>query len=374
MNDVPDPRCACDDTFPGRHVLRLVRRSIERHRLDLHGLRVLTEAGVGYRRVTPVIAALAGAAEVYAVARDSVQTSRKEAEQQTQYLAGLAGVQDRVHVLPTRLQAPLAGVDIVTDLPGVRPIDEAIVRNVADTAAVTLMRSVAHWRTADVDVATCRRRAIAVAGVDEDGIDLFRYLGIEAVWGLLELGVEVVGATVLVAGDGPAYATVARGLAQAGARVLVAAPEGAGRISLYGGEKVSDGLGDAAARGRLAEADALVLCPSQPDVRTAGPGGWIDAATLTAAAPHLAVVSLAGELDRRGLAGAGLRSWPGAGAAAPHDLLPQPLIELHTAGLKVAEVMTRARRRGSSPLAAEQLAAAEAHAEQLPKDLGAPRR
>jgi len=34
----------------------------------------------------------------------------------------------------------------------------------------------------------------------------------------------------------------------------------------------------------------------------------------------------------------------------------------------------RARRRGSSPLAAEQLAAAEAHAEQLPKDLGAPRR
>jgi hypothetical protein len=46
---------------------------------------------------------------------------------------------------------------------------------------------------------------------------------------------------------------------------------------------------------------------------------------------------------------------------------------LHTAGLKVAEVMTRARRRGSSPLAAEQLAAAEAHAEQLPKDLGARR-
>src|SRR5665647_2584304 len=181
MNEVPDPRFACDDAFPGRHVLRLIRRAVERHRLDLHGLRVLTEAGVGYRRVTPAIAALAGAAEVYAVARDSVQSSRKEAERQTEYLARLAGV------------------DIVTDLPGVRPIDEAIVRNVADTAAVTLMRGVAHWRTADVDVATCRRGAIAVAGVDEDGIDLFRYLAMEAVWGLLQLGVEVVGATVLVA-------------------------------------------------------------------------------------------------------------------------------------------------------------------------------
>ena len=85
-------------------------------------------------------------------------------------------------------------------------------------------------------------------------------------------------------------------------------------------------------------------------------------------------MSLAGELDRRGLAGAGLRVLAGDGDAAARDLPPQPLIDLHTAGLKVGEVLTRARRRGSSPLAAEQLAAAEAHAEQLPKDLGAPRR
>lgn len=375
MNDVPDPRCACDDTFPGRHVLRLIRRSIERHRLDLAGLRVLTEAGVGYRRVAPAIAALAGAVEVYAVARDSVQSSRKEAEQQTEYLARLAGLQDRVHILPTRLQAPLAEVDIVTDLPGVRPIDEAIVRNIAATAAVTLMRSAGYWRAADVDVATCRRHGIAVAGVDEDAIGLYRYLPMEVVWGLLALGVEVVGATILVAGNGQAYAHVVRGLGQLGARVLVAAPESAGRIELYGGEKAGDGLGDEAVLGRLAEADALVLCPGSPGERWVGPGTVVDADRLAAAAPHLAVVGEEAESDLRALARAGLRCWPtGEGPGALFDLLPQPLIELHTAGLKVGEVMSRARRRGSSPLAAEQLAAAEAHAEQLPKDLGAPRR
>ena len=53
MSDATDPRDACDDRFPGRQILRLIRRAIERHRLDLTGLRVLTEAGVGYRRVTP---------------------------------------------------------------------------------------------------------------------------------------------------------------------------------------------------------------------------------------------------------------------------------------------------------------------------------
>jgi len=192
--------------------------------------------------------------------------------------------------------------------------------------------------------------------------------------GALQLGVEVVGATILVAGDGPACGKVTRGLAQAGARVLVAAPEGAGRISLYGGEKAGDGLGDAAARGRLAEADGLVLCPAQPDRRTIGAGAWMDAAELAATAPHLGVVSLAGEFDRHGLSGAGLRSWPGRRGPGVRRPAAATAHRAAHRRFKVGEALTRARRRGSSPLAAEQLATAEAHAEQLPKDLGTPRR
>ena len=60
MTQGPD-RDACDLRFPGLQALRLIRREIERTRLDLTGLRVLTEAAVGYRRLTPAIAALAGA-------------------------------------------------------------------------------------------------------------------------------------------------------------------------------------------------------------------------------------------------------------------------------------------------------------------------
>jgi len=371
MQPPADPSFACDDAFPGRHVLRLIRRAVERHRLDLGGLCVLTEAGVGYRRVTPVIAGLAGASAVYAVARDSYAAPRREAEEQTRHLCDLAGLGERVRIVANRLQAGLGEVDIVTDLPGVRPIDEAVLRNIAEGAAVTLMKGVAHWRAADVDAATCRRRGVAVAGVDEDGVDLYRFLPDVAVWGLLRLGVAVAGSVVVVAGDGPAWSKVARGLADAGARVLVAAPEGAGRVSLCGAAKVADALPQALADGVLGETDALVLCPADPEMRTIGPRGWIEAAALAAAAPHLAVVSLSGETDRHGLAGAGLRSWPGAGDPAPLEVLPAPLIEVHTAGLKVGEVMARARRRGSSSLAAEQAAAAEAHAELLPKDLTA---
>ena len=369
-----DERYACDSRFPGLQAIRLIHHAIAATRLDLKGLRVLSEAATGYRRITPVLAALAGADQVYAVGRDSARVSRREAEEQTAYFAGLARVEDRVQLLSTRLQAPLADVDLVTDLPGVRPVDEAIVRNVAETAAVSLMHGVARWRAGDVDVATCRRLGIAVAGVDEEAVGLYRYLPMGVVAGLLDLGVEVTGSTLVVAGQGPGYAHVVQALRRLGARVLVAAPETAGRIELFGGEKAGDGLGDEAVTGRLAEADALVLCHAEADERWVGPGAAADAAHLAAAAPHLAVVGLEAETDLRALTAAGLRCRPAGGSGDLFDLLPQPVVLLHAAGLRVGEVMTRARRRGSSPLAAEQLAAEEAHAEQLPKDLGTPRR
>ncbi len=357
----------------GPQVLRLIGLAIARHRLDLTGLRVLTEAGVGSRGITPVLAALAGA-EVYAVTRDTADGARLDAERETLRLASDALVSDRVHLISSRLQAPLSGIDIVTNLPAVRPIDETILRSVTDTAAVALMCGVAEWRSRDVDVAACRRLRIAVAGVDVDALNLHRYVPVAAMWGLLTLGVQVVEATVLVAGDGPACASAARGLARAGARVLVASPESAGRIALYDAEKAGDGLGDAGVHARLSEADALVLCAGRPDARLVGPGLGVDADELAARAPHLAVVNLSGELDRRALTAAGLRFWPSAGSGTPHDLLPQPLIDLHAAGLRVGEVLCRARRRGSSSPAAEELAATEAHAELLPKDLSALRR
>ena len=366
-------RYACDDRFPGPQIVRLIRRAIAQSRLDLKGLSVLTEASVGYRRVTSVVAALAGADQVYAVGRDSAQASRKEAEEQTAYFAAVAHVGDRVKLLSTRLQAPLAAVDVVTDLPGVRPIDESIVRNLAATAAVTLMRGTAHWRVADVDVATCRRHGIAVAGVDEEAVGLYRYLPQGVLAGLLELGVEVAGSTVVVAGEGPAHAYVVQTLARLGARVLVAAPETAGRIQLYGGEKAGDGLADDAVTGRLAESDALVLCPVASGERWVGPGARTDAARLAAIAPHLAVVGLDADADLRALSSAGVRCRPAGGPDGLFDLLPQAVVAQHTAGLRVGEAMTKARQRGSSPVAAEQLAAIEAHAELLPKDLSAAR-
>lgn len=363
-----------DAPRPSRpQVLRLIGLAISSHQVDLTGLTVLTGAGVGSRGITPVLAALAGA-EVYAVARDTVDGGRVDAQREVLQLARAALVESRVHVIASRLQAPLSGIDIVTNLPGVRPIDETILRSLTGTAAVTLMCGASGWRSSDVDVVGCRRLGIPVAGVDEGAVNLHRFTPAAAMWGLLVLGVHVIEATVLVAGGGLACASTVCGLARAGARVLAAMPESAGMIALYGAEKAGDRLAEASVLARLPEADALVLCAECPDTRFLGPGLGIDADGLAAMAPHMAVVNLSGELDRLALAGAGLRFWSAGGGGTPYDLLPQPLIALHAAGLKVGEVLTRARRCGSSAPAAEELAAAQAHAQPLPKDLSALRR
>ena len=371
---VTDSRFACDGRFPGLYVVRLAERAIARHELDLQGMTVLTEAATGYYRATATVAALAGAA-VVAVARDSDFGTREEAHEQTAYLARLAGVQDRVSFVGSKLQAPLDTVDVVTNLAGVRPIDESVIRSLPETAVVSLMFAVADWRPTEVDAVGCRRAGIAIAGVDEDGIDLFRYTALRVAWFLLSLGVEIVGSTLLFAADGIVYPKVARVFAQMGARVLVAGPDGPGRVSLCGAEKVGDGLGDTEVRRLLPEVDALLTFTAQPETELVGASAVISAAELAALAPHLAVVVYNGRVDRRGLEEAGLRVFPESDPGGGHtartigELVPAPVIELHTAGLRVGEVMARARRRGSSPLAAEELAAEIAHGDLFPKEL-----
>ena len=351
-------RYACDARFPGLQTVRLIRRAIESTRLDLKGLRVLTEASVGYRRITPVLAALAGADEVYAVGRDSAAPRARRPRSRRRTSPSSRASARACKLLSTRLQAPLDAVDVVTDLPGVRPVDESIIRNVAETAAVSLMRGAAHWRAADVDVATCRRHGIAVAGLDEEAVGLFRYVPQGVLAGLLDLGVEVAGSTIVVAGEGPAVR-----LRRAGARPprRARARGGAGDRRPHRPVRRREGRRRARRRRRRRPARRGGRARALPGgLRRRGPSAPARPRTRRASRRPRRTSPSWGwtpRADLRALGAAGLRCRPAGGPDGVFDLLPQAVVAQHAAGLKVAEVMTRARRRGSSPLAAEQLAA-----------------
>jgi len=137
---------------------------IERTRLDLRPARV-TEAAVGYRRLTPVLAALAAPTRCtpWGAQRDA---SRKEAEGADGVPRRAPRVGWRVKLLSTRCRLRSDTVDIVTDLPACA-IDESVARNVAG-APPTRYGGTAHWRPADVTwhLQAARHR---VAVVDRGG-------------------------------------------------------------------------------------------------------------------------------------------------------------------------------------------------------------
>ena len=146
------------DTRPGldpRRLIRLMSEAIDRCRLDLSGLTVLTEAANGAYVVTPVIAAMAGA-DVYALAAGTAYASSAEIEKLTVEVAQLAAVTDRIQIVYHKDNSVVGSADIVTNSGQVRPIDAEMVADMKRSAVVPLMYESWEYRHTDVDLQACR--------------------------------------------------------------------------------------------------------------------------------------------------------------------------------------------------------------------------
>ncbi len=318
--------------IPGLHPARLVRlmsTAVADCRLDLSGMIVLTEAASGAYVVTPVLAAMAGAAEVVAVTRSTRRGSAEEiTAAATLALAKRAGVPGRVRVETEKRAEDVARADIVTNSGHVRPIDAAMAGWMRPTAVVPLMYEAWELQPerGDLDLEALQARGIVVAGTNErhPAVDVFSFLGVMTVKLLLDAGVALLRARVVVLCDNPFADYLTPALERCGATVSLAAA--------------------------LKEAweeptpDAVVVA-LQP-----GPSVVIDADDAEALAerwPGAVLAQLWGDVDRAALAAAAVPYWPIEGPAPGHMGLlpsgvgPEPIVRLQAGGLKVGEVLLR---------------------------------
>jgi hypothetical protein len=310
--------------------------AVRRCTLDLREAVVLTEAATGAYVVTPVLAAMAGAACVFALTRSTKYGTVAEITEQTEHLAHLAGVNARVRVVTEKTPELVGQADIITNSGHVRPIDRAMVGWMKSTAVIPLMYEAWELRPTDIDVAACRQRGIRLAGTNErhPAVDVFSYLGIMAVKLLLDAGVAVFGSRILLLCDNPFAPYIQRGLAGAGAEV-----------------ELHVRLADALAAANPCDALLVALQP-QPDP-VIGPA---DAVAIASSWPGAVVAQYWGDIDRSALAAAGAQVWPGHAPAAGHMAIlpsgvgPEPIVRLQAGGLKVAEVLLR--DEASSPAGA----------------------
>jgi hypothetical protein len=328
---------AKQDLRPGlrpRRLALLMRQAIERCVLDLSARVVLTEAASGAYVVTPVLAAMAGARQVYAVTRSTAYGSAEEIAAQTLELATLAGVAERIEVTTRKTREHVAEADIVTNSGHVRPLDAETISWMKPGAVVPLMYEAWECRPGDIDLDACRRRGIAVAGTNEQhpAVGVFPYLGIMAVKLLLDAGVAVQGSRVLLLCDNPFGPYLVDGLRGAGASAdLVADPAQAG-----------DAAYDA------------VMIAMRPQGRPVVGG---DDAVMTAREvarrwPGTVLAQFWGDVDRDALVAEQVPYWPvppvvrGHMGVLPSAVGPEPIVRLQSGGLKVGEVL--ARRAGAT--------------------------
>jgi hypothetical protein len=318
--------------MPGRRVVRDIRRALAELELDLSGATVLTEAATGPFAATAVIASLAGAESVHAVARPSRHGSVEEAHAQVMRLAGSAGA-DRIELHRRRDEVP-AGIDVLTNLRAVRPVDRELLPLLSEHGAVSLMYEAWEARPGEIDLAACAELGVPVAGVSEDfqGLAIFQSVGPLALKLCFEAGLEVARNRILVVGDGRFPDVIARSLSSALAdveRLATSAELDPERV------RAADALlvADYAAHGHVL-GGARGPSPQQL-------AEWNDAIT---------VVQVVGPSDVAALARAGIpvhperQLEPREMAVTLAHLGPRPVIDLHAAGLKVGEVLWRERR------------------------------
>ena len=330
---------------------RLIKRAIGDFKLSLQGLTVLTEAASGYYVLTPLIAALGGAKKVYALTKDSPYGKASDIYVATMELADLWGVGDRVEVIASRDADKIGKADIITNLGHVRPIDREFIGVLKNTAVISFMFEAWEFRPDDLDLSECRRSGIPVLATNEShpSLKIFNYVGLLALKLLFEAHVEIYRSNIIVIGGGKFGDEVERSLKATGAEVnRFTVDEGA-----FSSEKVLDAMN---------ECDAVVLVEHRYRKTIIGPDGLISTQSLKDLRPGLTLIHIAGQVDQRELDLHGIPYHPGKPASAGYMSVttdyvgPRPLIDLHTAGLKIGEAMARERLAGHDCSHAERMA------------------
>lgn len=200
-----------------------------------------------------------------------------------------------------------------------------------------------------MDLVECKNLGIPVLGTNEHHRDLriFEYLGVVALKLLLEVGMEIFRSHVVVVGSGEFAHQVVATLIAAKARVTLLSTGRKGRLRTL------------KARQAFRDADAVVVVEHYNNRALIGQGGEIGADELFSLNPRIAITHICGGVDRESLSAVGINchpsrfAVPGYMSVSTDYLGPRPVIDLHTAGLKIGEELSKARTRGLSGQDAE---------------------
>lgn len=323
------------EEYTEKRVLALIQDAINKLRLDLSGLIVLTESGSGYFSVSPVIAALANAARVYAWTRDSIYGRGRNNSSETRKLLERTNLDGRVVFrLNERPEGDIENADIITNLGFVRPIDHSFISRTKPGTVISAMCEKWEVRNNDIDIDACRKREVKVAGIWENypGLRIFDSVGNLAVKLCLEAGFEIYQNKIAVWSNDDFGKVVKRTFEDFGADKVFLINRVSELIRIAGESRI----------------DFLFIADYTSPATIIGSGGVLDPAALSRY--FSAIVHLCGKVDWRFAEKRGMTVYPKQRGHANRMtrtlayLGPKPVIDLHTAGLKAGELLYKNKK------------------------------
>jgi len=343
-------------------IKRLIENAIKAFSLDLHDITVLTEAASGPFVATCLIAALAGAKKVIAITRDSEYGSAEEVIKYTQDMAEYFGVSKIVHAYDTPALFFANEADLVTNLGFVRPINSCFIKQMKKQSAISLMWETWESRKDEVDIECCFEKNIPVLGVSENDhrLQTFKYLGLLAIKLLLEENIEVFKSNILLIGSGIFGQAIRDSLTKNNAYVLhIDLSEGPFK---YDNEFIYF----------IQNADAIIV--AEHSIKYPVIGGEMGIPIEAIKERGVKVIHISGCIDYDGLTQNNIvktplrKVAPGYMTVTTDYVGPRPVIELHTAGLKVGEALVRGMRLFNESQKAIEYALANSPAMDFPKE------
>ena len=308
-----------------RSMVEKIKKAVDKFILDLNNKTVLTEAASGNYVVTPVLAALAGA-NVLAITRDSNYASKEKVFQETYQLAEKLGVEQKIQIFFDKNDIMYGNIDIVTNTGFVRPIDKQMIDKLSAKCVIPLMWEPWEFRSDELDLEYCVAKGIKVYGTNEQDsrLQTMKYIGFTVLYFLLDNKMSSFSAIVLIIGN--------KSFAKAINSVLVKNDYSCDIITDY-----NDVV-------NLEKYQAIVIAEHIKDKLIIGSDkdAFIKTSNLR---KNQYVIHICGNIDIRNIPCKTNTSNPskhGYMSFTADFIDSQAVIDLHAAGLKVAEGMMRA--------------------------------
>lgn len=306
-------------------MIEKIKTSIKKFNLDLTNKNILTEAASGNYVVTPIIAALAGA-KVMAVTKTSKYGTIEEIKEQTYSLAKQFDIEKMIKIVENKEEIDFKKFDIVTNTGFVRPINKKIIDKLSSDCVIPLMWEPWEFRKEDLDLEYCNKKGIKVYGTNESDsrLQTMKYIGFCVLDFLLKNKMTPFSTKLLILGNKLFVNPIIDVIDKLNYEFTC--------ISKYN-EKID-----------VSKYQAIIFAENEINEELLGVDGYILKSDIN---PNHYLIHICGNVDFNGLDCKVNINQPanfGYMSFTTDYIDNQAVIDLHTAGLKVAEGMLKANK------------------------------